>query len=113
MGIARNNYWISLAFIALVTGCATSQPTPSQLDQLTRRTSALEQEVRELETANAQLRKQVRELQPWPGQGLPRELHPPLQPGLPLEPFQPPGPRVNPPPTNGQPHLTPLEQNKN
>jgi uncharacterized protein YlxW (UPF0749 family) len=100
MAIARITYWISLASIALVAGCATPQPTSSQLDQLLRRTSALEQEVRELKAANSQLQMLVRDLQERPAQWAPREQR--LAPET----------HGNPPPANSVPRLTPLETNK-
>ncbi|HUA39139.1 MAG TPA: hypothetical protein VMA35_12170 [Candidatus Sulfopaludibacter sp.] len=101
MSITRFALGMSLASFVFVTGCATSKPDSGQLDQLMRRTSALEQQVRDLEVANAELQKQVQKLQQQ-------------QPQTPIVPrWSPPqNPRVppwGPPPTNPVPHLSPLE----
>jgi hypothetical protein len=112
MSVTRFIFWMSLASFAFVAGCTSSKPDSEQLDQLMRRTSALEQQVHALEVTNAELQLQVRALQE-------RER---LQPGAP--PFRPPqfpgappsSPPQNPgvpprsqPPSNEVPHLTPLD----
>jgi|SRR5208337_340728 len=63
------------------------QQTQTQLDQLTARTSTLEQQVRALEQSNAELWREVRKFQ------VPRE------------------PRWDRPQTNQVPHLNPLQTN--
>lgn len=70
------------------------QDTQARLDLVTARVSQLEQQVRALETSNAELQQEVRKLQG------PHLLLPPPQ-GLRVVP--------QPPQTNEAPHLTPLQ----
>ena len=66
MSITRFIPWLALASFVVVTGCTTSKPNSEQLDQLVHRTSALEQQVHNLEVSNAELQKQLRALQQQP-----------------------------------------------
>jgi fructose-1-phosphate kinase PfkB-like protein len=59
MSITRFTSWLTLASFVVVAGCTTSQPNSEQLDQLVHRTSALEQQVHDLEVSNAELQKQL------------------------------------------------------
>jgi hypothetical protein len=102
MSMTRFIFWISLASFAFVAGCTTSKPDSEQLDQLMRRTSALEQQVHALKVTNAELQMQVRALQERERLQIPGAppLSPPQNPGVP--------PRSQ-PPSNEPPHLTPLD----
>ena len=123
MSITRFISWLALASFVVVVGCTTSKPNSEQLDQLVHRTSALEQQVHNLEVSNAELQKQLRALQQQPAADAQRakeELQKQMQEFTkqfgghqqesdPL-PFRPPPPRSQ-PPTNQVPHLTPLDTN--
>ena len=114
MSTTRFIVCMSLASFALATGCTTSKTDSEQLQQLLRRTSALEQQVHALAVTNAELQTQVRALQHQ------RQI-PQMPPWSPPQPEQPPIPRVLPwsapqnppprslPPINQEPHLTPLD----
>ncbi len=125
MSITRFLSWLTLASIVVVAGCTTSKPASEQLAQLVQRTSALEQQVHNLEVTNAELQKQLQALQPQPAADAQRakeELQKKMQEsdrklfiGGQQEsdppPPRPPRPR-NQPPTNQVPqvpHLTPLD----
>jgi hypothetical protein len=101
MSITRFTFGMCLASFAFVTGCATSKPDSAQLDQLMRRTSALEQRVHDLEDSNAALQKQVRELEN-------RRIYIPGAPPL-IPPQSPRVPPRSPPSSNEPPPLTPIE----
>lgn len=100
MTIYRFTFWTALASVTLVAGCATQRTDSIQLDQLMRRTSALEQRVHDLEATNAELRMQLEMIQ--------KQAH--LQnspmPGWSPSTFPPPGAK---PPVTQTPHLTPLD----
>jgi predicted RNase H-like nuclease (RuvC/YqgF family) len=66
MNITRFISWLTLASFVVLAGCTTSKPNSKQLDQLVHRTSALEQQVHNLEVSNAGLQNQLRALQPQP-----------------------------------------------
>src|ERR1017187_1647497 len=66
MNITRFISWLTLASFVVLAGCTTSKPNSEQLDQLVHRTSALEQQVHNLEVSNAELQKQLRALQQQP-----------------------------------------------
>jgi hypothetical protein len=100
MGKIRFIFWLSLASIAFVTGCTTSKPDSEQIDQLMRRTSALEQQVHDLQVSNAELQLEVR--------GLQQQTHNPQVPRW-SPPQNPQVPPPNPPPKNQTPPLTPLD----
>jgi hypothetical protein len=99
MTINRFASWFLLAPFLLVAGCTTPKRDSAQLDELLRRTCNLEQQVHDLEVSNAELQKQMRALQ---------ERHEPRVPDFSL-PQNPGAPRRSQPPSNGVPHLTPLE----
>src|ERR1019366_2572915 len=99
MSITRFISWLTLALFVVVAGCTTSKPNSEQLDQLVHRTSALEQQVHNLEVSNAELQMQLRALQQRQQPQTPR-----VPPWIP--PQQPSPPRSR-PPTNQVPYLTP------
>jgi hypothetical protein len=109
MNITRFTFWMSLASFAFVSGCAKSKPDSEQLELLLRRSSALEQRIHELEVSNAELQKQVRTLQEREQRQIPGvpPLTPPQSPRMP--PWIPPAPPRSQPPSNEEPHLTPLD----
>jgi outer membrane murein-binding lipoprotein Lpp len=118
MSMTRFAFWILLAPSVLLAGCVAPKPAPDQLAQVLARTSALEQQVRALEKANAELRTEVRALQEtnskWPvppgGYWLPGQVpHGFFDPGQ-VPRAQRPPPQTPPPnPPKGEPPLTPLE----
>ena len=121
MNISRFISWLTLMSFVVVSGCTTSKPNSAQLDQLVHRTSALEQQIHNLEVSNAELQQQLRALQQQSAtdaqrakeelqkkmQEFDKQLRGHQQESDPPS-FRPPLPRSQ-PPTNQVPHLTPLD----